>query len=41
MVFLVYVGIEGLPNKTSDGEEKAPAAIAISDTVGHERSFLN
>uniref|UniRef100_A0A8R1HXU7 FACT complex subunit n=1 Tax=Caenorhabditis japonica TaxID=281687 RepID=A0A8R1HXU7_CAEJA len=32
MVFIVYIGADGIPNK-SNGEKGKPAAIAISDTV--------
>ncbi|CAI5437616.1 unnamed protein product [Caenorhabditis angaria] len=33
MVFIVYIGVDNLPNKTSKGEKGKPAAIALSDTI--------
>ncbi|CAB3408807.1 unnamed protein product [Caenorhabditis bovis] len=33
MVLIVYIGVDGIPNKSDSGEKGAPAAIAISDTI--------
>lgn len=33
MVFIVYIGVDGIPNKSNGGEKGKPAAIAISDTI--------